>query len=415
MREDVSYIQCHCSPKTHIRKYDFSLHLIVISLILTEYMPLIYVIFETTVIRESILISVERKRNLMNNILIGDEILRKYLPVSNEFIVVTRGTIIPYSYLQFIYLLKNSTLKGVRVIFGVAWFEQEPSIFCRELSSKDTSFCIVRDGDDLEVSIFLCENVDKNYVEDDNFNLLVKSEGARVIKTTFDNILHTLMEQKCSDVVLIDVPELVSFFRKTEENTKVYLSSNSFSVHFTNKEPYTETQLIADMILLRKSGFILLEGLDEKGEYITREGSYPVLKRIPYYSCFVIDKTVYIHHKEIETHKTCSYDRYLEVHSFPIPKTKDEKLLRALVGYLKTPIPSYPYLLKQDEVLSVEGSNFRTYAIGGASRKYLVSEEELPPGKVTLTNEISYRSRLVLSCESPLFYAYSLRLSCFAR
>src|SRR4030042_5963919 len=186
--------------------------------------------------------------------------LRK-MCISNNFILVTEDTKIPFEKEEFFRLLKSTTLSGVRAIFDIDTRNESMTIYhsANSIVKSPPKFCCVKTGKDLQFTLFAGE-----------YTAGYRDDKIEVILTrTFNIIAQT-------DTI---PDEIDRYFDPSVKLTDDLVSNN---VLIIPGYKFTLEECIEYSLAKGYEGFASFDGIDKNGEYMHNKD------RTDYYTSYLL-------------------------------------------------------------------------------------------------------------------------------
>lgn len=316
------------------------------------------------------------------------------LPLNNEYILLTREQKIPYEKQEFFRLLKQTKLRGVRVIFSLCMDDEGSPELCPrvlQLSNNRSgkkrqllSFVCKRIGDKIETTLFQPEYASVDWDDNTLYMMLTRTDNIeQVFLTSFDS-----------------TPEEIDHYFSSQAEPLKKLTSNFFEIYIDPLDSLRDNiDRIVTLIEQEEDGYAVIRGVDENGEYTLVYQSKKV-RELEYTQCWIDEEDIlnlstyeFRYKKENEV---ADYHVRFRVEDF-LREDYPRLLKKSVVGfeltiaeYTENEIDFKKSLISGGLTLLKKERKNKTFCFPGEDECYLCTQRALDREFVTLSNKLTY-------------------------
>lgn len=333
------------------------------------------------------------------------------LPLNNEYILLTREQKIPYEKQEFFRLLKQTKLRGVRVIFSLCMDENGPELCPRVLqlsnnrSGKKTqklSMVCKRIGDKIETTLFQPEYTSADWDDNTLYMMLTRTDNIeQVFLTSFDS-----------------TPQEIDHYFSARAKPLKKLTSNFFEIYIDPLDSLKDNiDRIVTLIEEEDNGYAVIRGVDDNGEYTLVHESKKE-RELEYTQCWIDEEDIlnlsFYEFRYKEENQVADYhvrfriDDFL-LHDYP------RLLKKSVVGfeltiaeYTENEISFREDLIEDGLTLLRKERKNKSFCFPGEDECYLCTQRALDRKSVTLSNKLKYKILEIVVTIPDYLYCYKI-------
>lgn len=327
--------------------------------------------------------------------------LRKF-PLSNEYILLTRTQKIPYEKQEFFRLLKQTKLRGVRVIFSLCMGEEEGMTLCPPTSYLP--FVCKRIGDKIETTLFQPEYISADWDDNTLYMMLTRTDNIeQVFLTSFDS-----------------TPKEIDHYFSEKAEPLAELVSDFIDVYVDPiNSPGDDIDRIVTVIEEEKEGYAVIHGVDDNGEYVLVHQDEEE-RELDYTQCWVEEGDILylssyeFRYREEEDDEVADYHVRFRIDDFLLDDYP-RLLKKSVVGfeltiakYTENEINFRNVLISDGITLLKKEKKNKSFCFPGEGAMYLCTQRNLNRNSVTLSDGKKYKILEVVVTIPGYLYCYEI-------